>query len=174
MTSYVTRCPLWGFNLGIGPFSRRNATDDELRRACGRNTTWDTASRTCIPLQTQPCDAVDLTHPRFDTFPTFLLKGECQQNACGFDDTTRTCVADRYECRTGVQQAWCNANSNCEWVNDHIPCRYRTSVASGGTQSSLPEMRTGCGRDASVVSVGALCGAGTTLHPTRQLCEADV
>lgn len=162
-TGYVRRCARWGWNLGLSSFATTYLTHEDLARACGRDTTLDAATRTCVPRARRVCD-VDMSVPRFRDFPEFLRVGECQQRGCSFDDVGNRCDA-RKECRVAHKKEWCVRNPNCAW-SDRTMCRHR-SLADDLV------LRTGCGAEAVDDPVASLCGPGTTFHAARGVCELD-
>jgi len=163
-TGYVRRCARWGWNLGLSSFATTYLTNQELARACGRDTTFDVATRMCVPRTRRACD-VDMSVPRFLDFPEFLREGECQQRGCSFDRDRNRCDARR-ECRVAHRREWCDRNPNCAW-SDRTMCRPR------GAPPDLM-LRTGCGGGEDAMDpVATLCGPGTTFHAARGVCELD-
>lgn len=163
-TGYVKTCAAIGLNLGVGRvFSTTYIRHADLEKVCGRDTIYDRSSQKCLPRDTPICDEIDLSTPEWQSFPSRLREGECQQNGCSYDKFEQRCDT-RLECVNAVRKEWCDKNPNCMWLGG-TTCRHRSTPE--------PVLRTGCGGGAEIVPASTLCGTGTHFHETRRTCERD-
>ena len=162
---YVKKCPLWGLDLGIGPFKTVHYADAEVSsRHCGRNTTYEDGH--CVPTrEPRACDGVRLEQPLHrPPLHIHVRRGWCHARGCSFDPSADACT-DRRECQTNLDEGGCAANNaNCEW--DAGRCALRSNRAAP------TPLRAAC--DGTAVPPHALCGDGTKYDARRHMCEAVV
>ena len=158
--SYVKKCPLWGWNLGFGPFRRIHYEDNEVATLyCGRNTSYEDG--VCVPKKmTHTCETVSFV----DHDPPLHLHvktGRCHMKGCSFDPGTNACTDER-ECQVNLDRSTCATNNpNCKW--DAGRCMIRSN------RDHPSPLRTSCG--GTKLQPHDLCVDGASYNEIRHMCE---
>ena len=163
---YHKQCPLFGWDFGFGPFSKKEYTSEEMNEYCGYDTTFDSTVGKCVRNEVEHCATIDLTG-----LTTYEEKSKmCASQACsgGLGDTCNTSIIT---CNvTGddtAQKTACDANPGCNWDPGNMMSKCTTSNRGFFASESI---RADCGMEK--IKVHELCGDGTNYDSFGKVCSA--
>lgn len=154
-TTYHKKCPLFGFNLGFGPFSKKEYTDEEMQKYCGYGTHYDSEKAKCV-LSDDFCASLVL--PSEQTYGE--RQATCAASACGLSFSNDKCN-DGLRCRASDEET-CLKNPGCSWEEFDCHPRKRGALSSSKIRTECGEMKK---------HIGILCDEGTRFNVFAGVCE---
>jgi len=163
---YHKKCPLFGLDIGFGPFKSITYTSDEMNEYCGYDAKYDSTVGKCVPTESF-CKSVDVSsideYAARDTY--------CKERACYYvtdntcDDYFKNCDIDETKNMQNRKGA-CEANPNCEFDPSSI---FECDVKGGKSLFSSSRIRKKCGE--GKVKIEELCGDGLTYDYIMKRCD---
>ena len=165
---YHKQCPLFGLDLGFGPFKKVEYTTESMPH-CGYKTRYDTVSEKCVPENISHCETVtDLSS--LETYDEKILA--CASHACGTDFNGRTCrdfgiCKDVKYLPESEQETACKSNPICKWFdnNSFDKCNIDRGPPISTDLNGNAKITAECGKPQKFVR--DLCAPGTVYSKGR-------
>lgn len=161
---YHKKCPLFGWDIGFGPFKSIPYTESEMNEYCGYDARYDSTVGKCVPTDSF-CKSVDVSSIDDDAERQIY----CTERTCDYPHrgTENNCEDNFIYCFASTKET-CEANPNCEFNPENV---FKCSVKGGKGWFSSSMIRKNCGEPK--VHTRELCGDGLTYKDFSRRCDVE-